>query len=52
MPASSVPIYEKNLGLYLAGDLPDHLAFYYYAHNNEDPEAVHAITKRLLREHL
>jgi hypothetical protein len=49
MPASSHPIYEQNLEAYLSGPLPDHLSLYYYGHENEDPEGLHAITKRLMR---
>ncbi len=52
MPAVAIPEYETNLRAYLANHRPDHLGLYYYAHNNEDPETVHAITKRLMREHL
>ncbi len=52
MPASSLGDYEANLDAYLAGPLPDHLGIYYYAHNNEDPEAAHKITRRLMQKHL
>ena len=52
MPASAIPDYERNLDAYLQGPLPDHLALYYYAHNNEDPKRVHAITRRLMQQHL
>lgn len=52
MPSAAIEEYEANLDAYLQGPLPDHLSIYYYAHNNEDPEAVHAITKRLMRKHL
>ena len=52
LPAAAHAEYEANLAAYLAGPLPDHLALYYYAHNNEDPETVHGITQRLLRHRL
>ena len=52
MPKAAIPEYEANLDAYLQRHRPDHLAFYYYAHNNEDPETVHAITRRLMRKHL
>ncbi len=51
-PASSHGIYETNLEAYLSGPLPDHLSVYYYGHDNEDPEGLHAITRRLMRRHL
>jgi hypothetical protein len=50
LPAVAHAEYEANLANYLAGPLPDHLALYYYAHNNEDPEAVQDITRRLMRQ--
>ena len=52
MPREAIPEYEENLDRYLQTYRPDHLALYYYAHNNEDPEAVHAITRRLMKRHL
>jgi hypothetical protein len=52
MPAGEHAEYEANLDAYLATYRPDHLALYYYAHNNEDPETVHAITKRLMQKYL
>lgn len=52
IPSAAIPEYEQNLDHYLATIRPDHLALYYYAHNNEDPETVHAVTRRLMRRHL
>jgi hypothetical protein len=52
MPAVAIPEYERNLDAYLQQYRPDHLSLYYYAHNNEDPEAVHAITRRLMQKHV
>ena len=52
MPAEAIPEYEANLESYLAGPLPDHLGLYYYAHNNEDPDRTHAVTRRLMRRRL
>ncbi|NLF38871.1 hypothetical protein GX586_05460 [bacterium] len=52
MPAEAIPEYRENLDAYLRDYRPDHLSLYYYAHNNEDPEAVHRITKELMRKHL
>ena len=52
LPASAIPEYENNFEQYLKAYHPDHLAIYYYAHNNEDPERVHAITRRLMKKYL
>jgi hypothetical protein len=52
MPSVAIPEYEENLDRYLSGVLPDHLSLYYYAHNNEDPERTHAVTRRLMQKHL
>ncbi len=52
MPQAAIPEYEANLDACLQQYRPDHLALYYYAHNNEDPETVQAITRRLMRKHL
>ena len=46
MPSAAMAEFDENFKKYLSGPLPDHLAIYYYAHNNEDPEAVHEIVKR------
>ncbi|HOX05906.1 MAG TPA: hypothetical protein PK280_05855 [Planctomycetota bacterium] len=51
MPKEAVPEFEANFEAYLQNYRPDHLAVYYYAHNNEDPEAVHGIVRRLLRRY-
>jgi len=52
MPASAMPVYERNLENYLKTYRPDHLSIYYYGPNNEDPETVHRITRRLMRAYL
>ncbi|MBA4386438.1 MAG: hypothetical protein C0404_00560 [Verrucomicrobia bacterium] len=52
MPKEAIPEYEQNLEAYLQVYRPDHLSLYYYAHNNEDPEKVHEITRRLMKKHL
>lgn len=52
MPAEAIDEFEANFAEYLRGPLPDHLAIYYYAHNNEDPERVHDIVRRLMKQHL
>lgn len=51
MPASEHETYRKNLDAYLGAIRPDHLAVYYYAHNNECPEEVHRMTMNLLKKH-
>ena len=52
MPNSSIPMYEKNFETYLKTHKPDHLSVYYYAHNNEDPEAVHKVTNKLMKKYI
>jgi len=52
MPAVAIPEYETNFAAYLQTYRPDHLSIYYYAHNNDDPERTHAITRRLMQQHL
>ena len=52
MPSIAIPEYEENFEKYLQTYSPDHLAIYYYAHNNEDPEAVHEVTRRLMMKYL
>ena len=52
MPDTSIPMYEENFETYLKTYKPDHLSIYYYGHNNEDPEAVHKITKKLMKKYL
>ncbi len=52
MPAEAIGEYEANLAAYLQAYRPDHLALYYYAHNNEDPEAVHRITREMMKKYL
>ncbi|HEY9077692.1 MAG TPA: hypothetical protein VIO61_14255 [Anaerolineaceae bacterium] len=52
MPASAIPEYEANLEAYLQNYRPNQLAFYYYALNNEDPETVQEITRRMMKKYL
>lgn len=52
MPKSEIPEYRNNLDAYLQNYRPDHLSLYYYAHNNEEPETVHQITRELMKKHL
>lgn len=52
MPSSVVDAYERALGKFLGAQRVDHLSLYYYGHNNEDPERVQEITRRLMRKHL
>lgn len=52
MPVAAMEEYRENLDNYLASHNPDHLAIYYYAHNNAEPDTVHQITRRLMRKHL
>ncbi len=52
MPKVELAVYERNLDNYLRNYRPDHLSLYYYAHNNEAPEEVHAVTRRLMQTHL
>ncbi len=52
MPAAAIAEYEVNLDAYLANYRPDHLSLYYYAHNNEDPDRVHAVTRQMMKKHL
>ena len=52
MPSEAIPEYRDNLDAYLQQYRPDHLSLYYYAHNNEDPETVHRITRELMKKYL
>jgi hypothetical protein len=52
MPAGETETYRANLDAYLQTYQPDHLAIYFYAHNNEDAEGVHRVTKELMLKHL
>ncbi len=52
MPKEAIAEYKINLETYLQRYHPDHLALYYYAHNNADPETVHRITRELMQKHL
>jgi hypothetical protein len=51
MPKEAVPEFERNFEAYLQNYRPDHLSVYYYAHNNEDPEAVQEIVRRMVRKY-
>lgn len=51
IPESEHEVFRENLDKYLRNIRPDHLALYYYAHNNECPEGVHLITKGLLKKY-
>lgn len=48
IPESEHEAYREGLEQYLSLAAPDHLAVYYYGHNNENPEAVHRMTMKLL----
>jgi len=52
MPVEAIPEYRANLAAYLQNYHPGHLSLYYYAHNNEDPETVHRITRELMKKYL
>jgi len=52
MPREAMPEFEINFEMYLRNYRPDHLSIYYYAHNNEDPEGVHGIVRRLMKQYL
>ena len=52
IPKEAIPEYRDNLEAYLQNYSPDHLALYYYALNNEDPETVHQITRKMMQKFL
>ncbi len=52
MPKEAIAEFETNFDDYLCNYRPDHLSIYYYAHNNEDPERVHRIVRKLMKKHL
>ncbi len=52
IPKEAMQEYKDNLDTYLQQYRPDHLSLYYYAHNNEDPETVHQITRELMQKYL
>ena len=52
MPKSELDAFAANFEDYLKSCSPDHLSVYYYAHNNENPEAVHQIVKRTMKKYL
>ena len=49
IPASEHDLYRQELDATLAQVHPDHLACYYYGHNNEDPEYIQKITMDAIR---
>ena len=49
IPASENGSYKKELEETLAVISPDHLACYYYGHNNEDAEYIQEITMKAIR---
>ena len=52
MPREEHDTFEKNLNAYLENYHPDHLAFYYYAHNADDPEGLNEIFKRSMKKYI
>ena len=50
IPASEHASYQQELEETLAVIRPDHLACYYYGHNNEDPEYIQKITMKAIRK--
>lgn len=48
VPESEHETYRRELDKYLSTASPDHLAVYYYGHNNENPEAMHRMTMEIL----
>ena len=52
MPREEHDTFEKNFNAYLENYHPDHLAFYYYAHNADDPEGLNEIFKRSMKKYI
>lgn len=52
MPKAAIAEFEENFREYMKNYRPDHLSIYYYAHNNEDPEAVQELVRRSVKEYL
>ncbi len=50
LPESQHENFAENLENFLESTQPDHLACYYYAHNNENPAEAHRITMDLIRK--
>lgn len=50
LPKSQQQNFAENLEKFLQGAHPDHLACYYYAHDNEAPEEVHRLVMKAIRE--
>ncbi|OQB14806.1 MAG: hypothetical protein BWY15_00960 [Firmicutes bacterium ADurb.Bin193] len=52
MPKQEIPVFKENFENYLQNYRPDHLSVYYYAHNVEDPEALHKVIKEIMKKYL
>ncbi len=52
MPNSVISEFEENFERYMQNYRPDHLSIYYYGHNNEDPQKVHDVVKRIMKQYL
>ena len=52
IPSDQNSIYEQELNETLPLIKPDHLACYYYGHNNEDAEYIQQITMDALKKHV
>lgn len=52
IPSSENATYERELNETLCEIKPDHLACYYYGHNNEDAEYIQKITMDALKKHV
>jgi len=52
LPKEAISEYRDHLEAYLRNCHPEHLSLYYYAHNNEDPETVHQITREMMQKFL
>jgi len=50
LPKSQQNAFYINLKDFLKTSHPDHLACYYYAHNNESPDEVHQLVMKAIRE--
>ena len=51
LPRSEHENMEKNLSGFLSEAHPEHLACYYYAHNNEAPEEAHKLTMKIVQRY-
>ena len=52
IPSSENSTYERELNETLPTLKPDHLACYYYGHNNEDAELIQKITIDALKKYV